>query len=205
MKLRRSPYPTIALALLSAGPLSALAQDSHSNMSTSQTELSPDQKSKASVLLRKVRDATARFQNVEVAKGSGYELLFGCVSADTTGAMGLHYVNMTLLTSVNQSGVFYVERPQIVIYEPTGDGHLRLIGADYLVMAEAWNQNNPAPPQLMGQLFHLFDEPNRFGLHAFYSLHVWAWKDNPNGAFVNWHPNVSCESFTGKDDPDPRH
>jgi hypothetical protein len=205
MKLRRSPYPTIALALLSTGPLSALAQDSHSNMSTSQTELSPDQKSRASVLLKKVRDATARFQNVEVAKGSGYELLFGCVSADTTGAMGLHYVNMTLLTNVNQSGVFYVERPQIVIYEPTADGHLRLTGADYLVYADAWDKIHPNdPPQLMGQLFHLFDAPNRFGLPAFYSLHAWAWKDNPNGAFVNWHPNVSCESFTGKDDPDPR-
>jgi hypothetical protein len=47
----------------------------------------------------------------------------------------------------------------------------------------------------MGQAFHLFTEPNRFNLHAFYTLHVWAWKDNPNGAFVNWHPNVSCESF----------
>jgi hypothetical protein len=50
----------------------------------------------------------------------------------------------------------------------------------------------------MGQLFHLFDAPNRFELPAFYTLHVWAWKDNPNGAFVNWHPNVSCESFTGQ-------
>jgi hypothetical protein len=26
----------------------------------------------------------------------------------------------------------------------------------------------------MGQLFHLFESPNRFGL---YTLHVWAWKD----------------------------
>jgi hypothetical protein len=25
---------------------------------------------------------------------------------------------------------------------------------------------------------------------------VWAWKENPNGAFVNWHPNVSCKSYT---------
>src|SRR5437764_2973508 len=23
------------------------------------------------------------------------------------------------------------------------------------------------------------------------------WKENPNGAFVNWHPEVSCESFAG--------
>ena len=49
----------------------------------------------------------------------------------------------------------------------------------------------------MGQLFHYFEAPNRFGLPAFYTLHVWAWKDNPNGAFVNWHPDVSCQSFDG--------
>jgi hypothetical protein len=210
MKVRRFPvrfpYPTIALALMSAGPLSALAQDAHSHLPASQTNaLSPDQKTKASVLLRQVRDATERFQNVEVAESAGYELLFGCVSGDSEGAMGLHYVNLTLLASVNQSGVFQVDQPQIVIYEPTADGHLRLTGADYLVYADAWDKLHPAdPPQLMGQLFHLFDAPNRFGLPAFYSLHAWAWKDNPNGAFVNWHPNVSCEHFTGKDDAAPR-
>jgi len=210
MKVRRFPvrfpYPTLALALMSAGPLSALAQDAHSHLPSSQTnELSADQKSKASALLRQVRAATERFQNVEVAEAAGYELLFGCVSGDSAGAMGLHYVNLTILTSTNQSGVMEVDHPQIVIYEPTADGHLRLTGADYLVYADAWDKLHPGdPPQLMGQLFHLFDSPNRFGLPAFYSLHAWAWKDNPNGAFVNWHPNVSCESFTGKDDPDPR-
>jgi hypothetical protein len=210
MKVRRFPvrfpYPTLALALMSAGPLSALAQDAHSHLPSSQTsELSPDQKSKASALLRQVRAATERFQNVEVAESSGYELLFGCVSGDSAGAMGLHYVNLTILNSTNQSGVMEVDHPQIVIYEPTADGHLRLTGADYLVYAAAWDKLHPGdPPQLMGQAFHLFDAPNRFGLPAFYTLHAWAWKDNPNGAFVNWHPNVSCEQFTGKDDPAPR-
>jgi len=47
-------------------------------------------------------------------------------------------------------------------------------------------------------LFHLFESPNRFGLPAFYTLHVWAWKENPSGTFVNWHPNVSCDAFTGQ-------
>ena len=195
---RRFQYSTIALALVSAGPLPALAQDGHSHMLTPQTN---EQKSKASALIRKVRDATERFKDVEVAEGEGYELAFGCVSADTAGAMGLHYIRGDLINK----GQVKVEYPQIVIYEPTANGHLRLIGADYLVYAAQWDKSHPGdPPQLMGQLFHLFDAPNRFGLKAFYSLHVWAWKDNPNGAFVNWHPNVSCESFMGKDDPDPR-
>src|SRR4029453_6303462 len=78
------------------------------------------------------------------------------------------------------------------IYEPQPDGSLQLIGADYLVFSEAWNAKNDSPPELMGQLFHLFEAPNRFGLPAFYTLHVWAWKHSPTGPFVNWHANVSC-------------
>jgi hypothetical protein len=30
------------------------------------------------------------------------------------------------------------------------------------------------------------------------------WKANPYDAFVNWHPKVSRESLTDKDEPDPR-
>jgi len=199
---RQLQFSTIALALMSVGPLPVMAQDAHTHAPTPQNnDLTPDQKIKASALLKKVRDATERFQNVEAAEADGYELQFGCVSGDSAGAMGLHYVNGNLVNK----GEVNVKYPQIVIYESTADGRLRLIGADYLVLAEGWDKNHPgAPPELMGQLFHLFDAPNRFGLPAFYTLHVWAWKDNPNGAFVNWHPNVSCESFTGKDDPDPR-
>ena len=36
----------------------------------------------------------------------------------------------------------------------------------------------------------------RDGIPAFYALHVWAWKQNPHGAFVDWNPNVSCEHYT---------
>ena len=194
--------PAIAVVLMSAGQWPALAQDAHSHTQVPQnTELAADQKSKAKTLLKKVRDATERFQNVQVAEADGYQLLFGCVSGDSVGAMGLHYVNMDLVSK----GEVRLNHPQIVIYEPTSDGRVRLTGADYLILADGWDKNHPGdPPQLMGQLFHLFDAPNRFGLPAFYTLHVWAWKDNPNGAFVNWHPNVSCESFTGKNDADPR-
>lgn len=209
MKIRRfAKYSTIALALMGAGPLPALAQDSHSHMQTPQTnELTPDQKRRANALIKEVQDATSRFKNVKYAESQGYHLAFGCVSADSAGAMGLHYVNMDLIKTgdVHDSDLD-VRYPQIVIYEPTADGQLRLIGADYLIYAEGWNNVHPPgdPPQLMGQLFHLFDAPNRFALPAFYTLHVWAWKDNPNGAFVNWHPNVSCENFTDNQDRNPR-
>jgi hypothetical protein len=146
----------------------------------------------ASALVALVRDASARFRDVTVAEAEGYQLMFGCVSGSEYGAMGLHYVNLSLVGD----GVLDPARPEIVIYEPLPHGGLRLVGADYLVFASDWHKNNPTTtPQIMGQLLHLFESPNRYGLPDFYTLHVWAWKANPNGAFVNWHPRVSCEAF----------
>jgi hypothetical protein len=115
--------------------------------------------------------------------------------------MGLHFVKQAFLKTppLTATGEIDPTRPDIVIYEPVHGGGLRLIGADYLVFADAWDKDHPGnPPQLFGQLFHYFESPNRFGLPAFYTLHVWAWKENPNGAFVNWHPNVSCQPFSGQ-------
>ena len=189
-------YLMIAFALINLCSARALAQVDHAHASnTQQPEQTQDQQGKVSAFIKIVRDSTERFKDVSAAEREGYVLQFGCVSGSDSGAMGLHYVNGALVAS----GVIDATRPQIVIYEPTGDGSLKLIGADYLVLADMWNAQHPnGPPQLMGQLFHYFESPNRFGLPAFYTLHVWAWKDNPNGAFVNWHPNVSCASFSGQ-------
>jgi hypothetical protein len=183
----------LALVLMGGGPQGALAQNGHSHPATAQPQqLTPAQ----GALLKLVRDNTERFKDVSAAEAEGYSLLFGCVSGPDAGAMGLHYVNLSLVAA----GVVDATRPQIVIYEPMPDGHLQLIGADFLVIASDWDKAHPGQgaPQLMGQLFHYFESPNRFGLPAFYTLHVWAWKENPNGAFVNWHPNVSCQAFSGQ-------
>jgi hypothetical protein len=194
----RFQYSMIALVLMSVCPLRALAQDGHSHPMPQQQELTPDQQNKQSALLGIVREVTERFKDVRVAEHEGYRLEFGCVSGDDFGAMGLHYVNDTLVGN----GIVDVTRPQIVLYEAQPDGSLKLTGADYLVVASAWDEKHPGvTPQLMGQIFHYFESPNRFGLPAFYTLHVWAWKENPKGAFVNWHPNVSCQSFVGQTTP----
>lgn len=174
--------------------LRAMAHDASSTVVAAQSAQMQAQHSQASELLRIVRRSTERFQDVSVAEHEGYELQFGCVTGPDSGAMGLHFVNGALVNA----NVVDPTRPQIVIYEPTANGKLRLIGADFLVFAEAWDAKHVGPPELMGQLFHHFESPNRFGLPAFYTLHVWAWKDNPNGAFVNWHPQVSCENYSGR-------
>lgn len=166
-----------------------------STQSSQHHAMTPASKTDASNLVGVVREATKRFADVSVAKAEGYALQFGCVSGADAGAMGLHYVNSSLVGD----GELDPARPEIVIYEPMPDGRLRLVGADYLVLAESWHAKHKETPQMMGQLLHLFESPNRFGLPAFYTLHVWAWKDNPDGMFVNWHPNVSCEAFGGRD------
>jgi hypothetical protein len=165
---------------------SALAQHDQTHVVTAQRQ--------ASAFVKLVRESTERFQDVSVAETEGYVLAFGCVRGSDSGAMGMHYVNMPLV----MDGELDPTRPEIVIYEPLPNGRLRLIGADYLVLAEGWDAKKIGTPQLMGQLFHLFESPNRFGLPSFYTLHVWAWKENPSGAFVNWHPKVSCENFGGQ-------
>jgi hypothetical protein len=181
------------LTLVCFAPSLALAQDHDLHSAMSQRhDPTPAQKRQMNALVKAVREATEPFRDVRVAEAEGYALQFGCVSGPDLGAMGLHFVKGSLVGD----DVLDPAHPEIVIYEPTPDGRLRLTGADFLVLKDVWDATHAAPPQLMGQLLHLFEAPNRFGLPAFYTLHVWAWKDNPNGAFVNWHPNVSCDGFS---------
>jgi hypothetical protein len=183
----------ICISLLGSGVDRAVAQDGHTHPGVG-AQMPEQANADPGALIKIVRESTLRFKDVRVAENEGYALMFGCVTGPDAGAMGLHYVNGQILST----NTLDPTKPQIVIYEPQPNGTLRLIGADFVVLADAWDKKNQGPPQLMGQLFHYFEAPNRFGLPAFYTLHVWAWKDNPNGAFVNWHPNVSCKHFSGQ-------
>src|SRR6202023_2034193 len=114
----------------------------HSHTPTAQhQEMTPAQKSQAGALVQIVRDSTERFKDVSVAQAEGYALQFGCVSGDDWGAMGLHYVNGDLVNA----GQLDPTHPQIVIYEPTPNGGLRLIGADFLLLADAWDKKKQGP------------------------------------------------------------
>src|SRR4051794_6079530 len=137
-------------------------------------------------LVQLVRDATKHFADVNMARAAGYQPFLGCVSGSDHGAMGYHYVNSVLVGD----GALDASRPEVLIYEPSGGG-LQLVGVEFVVLANAQNQANP--PVLEGQSFQFVNSPNRYGLPAHFELHVWAWRDNPNGAFVDWNDKVSCE------------
>jgi hypothetical protein len=171
----------IMFSLAWATPM--LAQD------TDTTHAHASQAALPAKLVHDVRVATQQFINVNNAAAAGYGPAFGCVSGPDHGAMGIHYVNGGLVGD----GLLNIATPEALIYEPVGNKR-RLVGVEYIVDAQTWlNAHDQSPPQLDGQDFQFVAAPNRFNLPSFFELHVWAWRDNPNGAFVDWNNNVSCE------------
>lgn len=139
-------------------------------------------------LIQVVREATERYMDVNAATAAGYQPAFGCISGPDHGAMGVHYINGGYV----MDGEVDATRPEALIYEPTKNG-MKLVGVEFIVDAATWMKNHTAPPMLEGQGFQFVNAPNRYGIPAFFELHVWAWRDNPNGAFVDWNNRVSCE------------
>ena len=147
------------------------------------------------------RAATAGYHRLEAATDGGYELppapapLHECISAvDAPGAMGLHYINGTNVGDT----VLDPARPAALVYEPTKNGRLRLVAAEYVVFAEAWDAEHPGEtPQLFGRDLALVPEGNRYELPAFYQVHAWLWKKNPHGMHADHNTRVSCEFADG--------
>ena len=153
-----------------------------------------------SKLVQLVRNATQQYQNVANA-APDYAPVLGCVSGSDHGAMGIHYVNGSLISgeTLLSDGQLDPTKPQALIYEPQPNGELKLVGAEFIILASALPPN--AAPQVNGHLMLYIDgptssrpkaTPNRYGLPALFELHVWAWRDNPQGNFVDWNDHVSC-------------
>lgn len=152
-------------------------------------------------LVQTVRNATQHYQNVANA-GPDYGAALGCVSGPDHGAMGIHYVNGSLVngeTLLGNTQQLDPTKPQALIYEPQPNGELKLVAVEFIILASALPPD--AAPQVEGHLMHYIDgqsasrpngTPNRYGLPGFFELHVWAWKDNPEGAFVDWNNHVTC-------------
>jgi hypothetical protein len=142
-------------------------------------------------LVAKVRAATQRYLDINVALSEGWVTATPCVSGPDSGAMGVHLV----LPARIGSGVISATEPQALIYEPMENGAMRLVGVEFIALASIWAQNHPngGPPSLDGNLMNLVGSPNRYGLPAFFELHVWAWQQNPKGTFADWNTTVNCD------------
>jgi hypothetical protein len=172
----------IVRSLIAASPLllpaAAMADESH------QHEADQGAWHSSSPLVKKVRAATARFRDINVALAEGYAPGTPCVSGPNSGAMGVHLINGALLGKEVDA-----ETPEALIYEPLPNGRMRLVGVEILTFASDWVNEVPV---LDGHLLHYVGAPNRYGIPAFYEIHVWAWRNNPDGTFADWNPRVSC-------------
>lgn len=135
-----------------------------------------------------IRDATRNYQQVDAALAAGYAPAGPCVSTPA-GGMGIHYVNQSLV-----DGTVDPSRPEALLYAPTANGGRELVGVEFVVSAAAWDGTHSSPPTFAGQAFDDHRAPEaRHGIpFAHYDLHVWAWRDNPNGRFTPFNPTVSC-------------
>ena len=119
----------LPLALLSslaaAGPL--LAQGTAARNDPTEAHTNHEHSAPAK-LVEIVRNATRHFVDVNAATAANYQPLFGCVSGPDHGAMGVHYINLSLYGD----GEIDASRPEAIIYEPW-EGGLRLVGVEYIV------------------------------------------------------------------------
>lgn len=175
-KTRRAMWMGLAAALAcgSGGPLAA----------------SPDANGSDKNLVDVVLKNTARYRDPAEAEAAGWGSANACVSGPEVGAMGVHFIKGSILFD----GAIDPEEPEALIYEIKGN-RARLVGVEFIVVASQWHATNAAPPVIMGQQANLVTAPNRYGLDAFYELHVWAFRPNVKGTFVDWNPAVSCAGF----------
>ena len=177
-----------AALLLALSP--AMAEDPAAH--THAAHASSRDSTSISPLVDKVRVATAKYLDINVATGEGWVRATPCVSGPQSGAMGVHYV----LPSRVGDGALNGSEPEALIYEPLPSGALRLVGVEFIVIAGDWAKQHPegGTPSVDGHLTNYVGEPNRYGLPAFYELHVWAWENNPSGAFADFNTKVTCEN-----------
>jgi hypothetical protein len=147
--------------------------------------------------LAELRRATARFQDIEVARAAGYTVLFdpdgdgpgsACLSHPTEGGMGEHYIHPDRLLD---GGALNVSRPEALIYEPQKNGGYRLVGVEFVILFSDLPKTAEAPV-LLGQQFM----PNDNEGFKLWALHAWVWRNNPAGMFAPWNPTVTCEFST---------
>lgn len=131
--------------------------------------------------IARLQSATRAFLSLDSAVAAGYAATVrDCLVHEHHGAMGYHHVNRSYVDAKAE-----VERPEILLYERAADGKARLNGVEYIVPYSAWSRDS-APPVLMGQKLRREDNLN------IWYLHVWAWNENPDGVFADYHPQVTC-------------
>ena len=218
----RPTLSTLVLALGTAAAVSPLAAQAPDPSRAAPAAARPAARAakRADPDLTAVRAATARFRDVRVALAEGYvrDPMNLCDTAEmmghpaSYGVMGIHFFRPDLLgitgppnPRVSGTGTHTdFTTPSILIYEPQRDGSLELVAVENLVFIRAWEAaGNVEPPSFQGVRYDRMaddpatpiDEAHLFEPH--YDLHVWLYRENPNGLFAQFNPNATCRHHKG--------
>jgi hypothetical protein len=104
--------------------------------------------------------------------------------------IGIHYRKASLFNAVVDPS-----QPELLVYEPRSNGNIELVAVAFVVPAAAWDPTHSSPPMLGGQIFEDKRTPD-WSSPPFptYELHVWVWRENPNGMYATTNPKVSCDA-----------
>lgn len=147
--------------------------------------------------LARIRVALDKYKDPIAAVRDGYFSTLACIDFPNggehvgdmqypRGAMGVHFLNMATIGP--QLDTLH---PQVLIYEPDNRGTLHLVAAEWFMPT----QLSATPPHIFGR-----DLDGPMEGHApimppeahHWDLHVWLWKNNPNGMFSPTNSAVHC-------------
>jgi hypothetical protein len=149
--------------------------------------------------VQEVRAEVARYHSIEQAQRAGYHFEEDepCVTAPPApvpptgpGTMGIHAINPALFADPAIDPL----RPELLLYVPTENGKLMLVGVEY--MRRAADQTPPIDasdrPSVFGQVFDGPMPEHAPGMGWHYDLHVWVFAKHPNGLFAAFNSALSC-------------
>ena len=128
-----------------------------------------------------LRAATDKYRDLAAAEAAGYPTAMPkCVADSTMGGMGHHLIDRRLFDEKLE-----IERPEMLIFAPSGNGKVELVAVEYVVPFRV-SPATEKPPRLFGQELKPYDQ------FKYWALHVWAWRRNSAGLFADWNPAVRC-------------
>ncbi|MDX1471956.1 MAG: hypothetical protein R3213_10700 [Flavobacteriaceae bacterium] len=119
--------------------------------------------------VEQVKNATAQYENFSVAEQDGFIDVSGYVPN-----MGHHFLNPAL-----SDGTFELEKPEIILYVPDGNGGMEMVGVEYSIVPEDPENPGSPPEGFEGDQ----DEWHFNEMIGQWQLHVWTVLDNPDGIF----------------------
>ena len=128
-----------------------------------------------------LREATSKYRDLAAAEAAGYPTAMPkCIADSTMGGMGHHLIDRRLFDDKLE-----IERPEMLIYAPAGNGKVELVAVEYVVPFRVLPATEK-PPRMFGQELKPYQQLN------YWALHVWAWRPNAAGLFADWNPAVKC-------------